>query len=59
MGHIGGTRKPQTQTKTDRHTYRGFLKCTEILSDLTRSSESNGRSDVTDSLECPDEFRVP
>ena len=25
---------------------------------LTRSSESDGRSDVTDSLECPDKFRV-
>ena len=26
---------------------------------ITRSSESDGRSDVTDSLECPDKFRVP
>ena len=25
----------------------------------TRSSESDGRSDVTDSLDCPDKFRVP
>ena len=24
----------------------------------TRSSESDGRSDVTDSFECPDKFRV-
>ena len=24
----------------------------------TRSSESDGRSNVTDSLECPDKFRV-
>ena len=27
--------------------------------DKTRSSETDGRSDVTDSLECPDKFRVP
>ena len=25
----------------------------------TRSSESDGRSDVTDSLHCPDKFRLP
>ena len=25
----------------------------------TRSSESDGRSDVTDSLDCPDRFRLP
>ena len=25
----------------------------------TRSSESDGRSNVSDSLECPDKFRVP
>ena len=26
---------------------------------ITRSSESDGRSDVTDSFECPDKLRVP
>ena len=26
---------------------------------LTRSSESDGRSDVTDSLDCPDKVRLP
>ena len=26
---------------------------------ITRSSESDGRSDVTDSLDCPDRFRLP
>ena len=25
----------------------------------TRLSENDGRSDVTDSLECPDDFRLP
>ena len=25
----------------------------------TRSSESDGRSDVTDSLDCPNKFRLP
>ena len=30
-----------------------------LLSDITRSSESDGRSDVTVSLECPDKLRVP
>ena len=30
MGHIGGTRKPQTHRQTDTE----FLRCTEILSDL-------------------------
>ena len=29
------------------------------VDDQTRSSESDGRSDFTDSLECPDKFRVP
>ena len=28
------------------------------LEQLTRSSESDGRSDVTDSLDCPDWFRL-
>ena len=40
-------------------TDRGFLGRLEILSDLTRSSESGVRSDVTDSLNCPDTFRLP
>ena len=40
-------------------TDRGFLGHLEILSDLTRSSESGGRSDVTDSFNCPDKFRLP
>ena len=26
---------------------------------ITRSSESDGRSDVTDSLDSPDKFRLP
>ena len=26
---------------------------------ITRSSESDGRSDVTDCLDCPDLFRLP
>ena len=30
-----------------------------FIFDLTRSSESDGRSDVTDSLDCPDKFRLP
>ena len=30
-----------------------------VLGKVTRSSESDGRSDVTDSLDCPDKFRVP
>ena len=30
-----------------------------LLNFITRSSESDVRSDVTDSLECPDKFRVP
>ena len=29
------------------------------VSPATRSSESDGRSDVTDSLDCPDKFRLP
>ena len=33
MGHIGGTRKPQTNTQTDTE----FLRCTEILSDLIKT----------------------
>ena len=33
MGHIRGTRKPQTDRHT--HTHGGFLRCTEILSGLS------------------------
>ena len=36
MGHIGGTRKPQTHRHTHRQTDREFLRCTEILSDLIK-----------------------
>ena len=30
-----------------------------LIFNETRSSESDGRSDVTDSLDCPDKFRLP
>ena len=37
-----------------------FVIIYELLIVLkTRSSESDGRSDVTDSLDCPDKFRLP
>ena len=35
------------------------LKFIESIDIITRSSESDVRSNVTDSLECPDKFRVP
>ena len=36
-----------------------IMKKQKILMMKTRSSESDGIFDVTDSLECPDEFRLP